>query len=322
MNDRPNGNRTTTNGSATRRSRSGDRVSRFCFTLNNWTDDEYESIKSLPVRWLVVGKEVGDQGTRHLQGACVIGKQLSFAAVKQLPGLTRAHIEAMRGTPADSLKYCSKEDLTPFVIGDMPTPGKRNDIHTAVERIQAGESLKDLAKDTDGGVAIVKFHKGLNALISLLTPIRRDAPFVYWIHGKTGTGKTRCCVEYSEVQDRQYWMSNGSLQWFDGYVNEPVAILDDLRSCHAKFSFLLRLLDRYTFDVPIKGGFVRWQPEVILITSPYDPATMWSLRNDEDKHQLVRRCTKIWDMDDGQPDIQGWILESRAARLADRCTVV
>ena len=44
----------------------------WCFTLNNWTDLEYSSIISeLEVSgkyYYVVGKEIGAQGTPHLQG--------------------------------------------------------------------------------------------------------------------------------------------------------------------------------------------------------------------------------------------------------------
>jgi len=303
-----------TRGSAARRDQTGTRLSRFCFTVNNYTDDEYAWLKSFDCKWIVIGREVGESGTPHLQGAVILSRRTSFTVIKRMVGFARAHIEPMHGTPEDSLEYCSKEDPEVFVKGDMPKPGKRNDLHVIVQRIHLGETLQDLAQDTEGATAIVKFNKGLVALTDYLKPDRSEAPLVYWIHGKTGTGKTRCSVEFAESKNWDYWISHGTLQWFDGYKDQKVAILDDLRSNHAKFSFLLRLLDRYRFTVPIKGAFVKWTADVIIITSPYDPATMWSLRNDEDKRQLVRRCTRIWDMGDGKPDILGWFREDDASR--------
>lgn len=100
------------------------RLSRFVFTLNHWTQEEYDAIKSNHFQWMVVAKETGDNGTPHLQGAVVIGKQTAFSTIKMWPGFRRAHLEPMYGTPKDSLVYCSKQDSNPFVIGTLPTPGK------------------------------------------------------------------------------------------------------------------------------------------------------------------------------------------------------
>lgn len=310
-------NVTRTDGATRKRNRTGQRLSRFCFTLNNYSEDELTWLKSFDCKWIVIGREVGESGTPHLQGACVLGKQIAFSTIKRMVGFARAHIETMRGSPQDSLEYCTKEDKEAFVRGDMPKPGKRNDIHHCVERLHAGESLNDLVQDVESASVMIRYHTGLNVVANMLKPDRVLPPLVYWIHGKTGLGKTERSIEFCDSTDREYWISHGSLQWFDGYCDQPVAILDDLRSNHAQFSFLLRLLDRYRFTVPIKGSFIKWTPDVIIITSPYDPEAMWSLRNDEDKRQLVRRCTRIWDMDDGVPNFHSWFREDDAARRPD-----
>ncbi len=58
--------------------------------------------------YLILGKEVGDEGTHHLQGYCVFKnrKQLS-GAKKHWP---RAHLEIKRGTIAEAINYCKKDD--------------------------------------------------------------------------------------------------------------------------------------------------------------------------------------------------------------------
>jgi len=289
------------------RTRAGERLSRFCFTINNYTEALYTDLTvnfAPTTKWFVVGREVGAEGTPHLQGACVLGKQMAFNSIKRISSLATAHIEPMKGTPQDSLVYCSKEDAAPFTFGTLPAPGKRNDLHDAVERIQKGSTLKELAAD-EGGPAVVKFYKGLTVLRSLLALPRTEPPCVVWLCGPTGVHKTRCAMEFGAVLARGYgvndgvWLSHGGLRWFDGYDGQPVAVLDDFRAKHVQqFSFFLRLLDRYPMSVEFKGGFVNWQPRVIFITAPHDPATVFAKRREhvpEDIAQLNRRIYKVYE---------------------------
>lgn len=58
-------------GPIRKRDTKGKRVSRVVFTLNNWTDEEYQYLAEVfapQTKWMVIGKEVGENGTRHLQG--------------------------------------------------------------------------------------------------------------------------------------------------------------------------------------------------------------------------------------------------------------
>lgn len=210
----------------------------------------------------------------------------------------------MYGKPEDSLAYCSKQDLAPFVYGSLPTPGKRNDIHVAASRVLEGATLKELALDDEiGAVAVVKFHRGLTTLRSLVTGPRTEPPSVFWIFGKTGTGKTRCVFKaarrLTRRRDDDIWISSGGLRWFDGYDGQSVAILDDFRSKHVpNFAFLLRLLDRYPFRVEFKGGMVEWRPRFIFITCPTDPDECFATRktyHPEDIAQLHRRITQVFE---------------------------
>lgn len=305
-------NKRITPGGPMRRTRSGDRLTRFVFTLNNYTQQEYDAVCATDCKWMVVGKETGDSNTPHLQGAIVLNSQLAFNTIKKLPGLGRAHIERMHGQPSDSLEYCTKEDKQAFTKGTMPKPGKRNDILQAVTRIQEGESLRDLAKDAEGGVAVVKWFKGLTVLRSLQTPTRTNPPTILWLHGATGTGKTASAISFAEALQSDYWISHGNLQWFDNYDGQRVAILDDYRTNHCSFSFLLRLLDRYRLYVPFKGGFVNWVPEYIIVTAPKSPTDMWNLRSDEDLNQLSRRVTATvaFDSSTDKPSLLSFLPES------------
>jgi len=250
---------------------------------------------------MVVGKEISESGTPHLQGAALFDTQITLYKFKQLLGWKRMHIESMRGTPQQSLDYCSKQDLTPFVSGTMPQPGTRNDILAAVHKLKDGSTLCQMVEDDDCAAVYVKFAKGLTALRALLEEPRVGAPQVVWLWGETGTGKTRRAIQYADSIAKSYWISAGSLRWFDGYEGQHVAILDDLRTKHTTFSFLLRVLDRYPLRVEFKGGFINWVPHVIIVTAPYTPQRMYNLSNEGDMAQLTRRITHIHEcrMDDG-----------------------
>lgn len=282
----------------------GPRLRNFCFTLNNWTQEEYNQICSTECQWMIVAKETApDTGTPHLQGAVVLGAQKAQSTVKKWPGWQRAHLEKMIGTPLQSITYCSKQDPDPFVKGSLPQPGKRNDIHSAVEKIMEGATLSELAQSMEGAVSIVKYSRGLTFLRSLTSKVRTSPPQVYWLYGSTGTGKTRYSYDFAkDYYNFDIWTSSRGIQWFDGYEGQKVALIDDFRSKHTSgpgggFAFLLQLLDRYPLRVPVKGGFVNWSPEVIFITTPDAPDVTFASRGQhlpEDLAQLHRRITATY----------------------------
>lgn len=82
------------------------------------------------------------------------------------------------------------------------------------------------------------------------------------------------------------------MKWFDGYDAHKVVIFDDFRPDWCKLPFLLRLLDRYSMRVAVKGGFRAWVPTVIYITCPQPPDNCY-LDSPEEIAQLLRRVTVV-----------------------------
>lgn len=74
-------------------------------------------------------------------------------------------------------------------------------------------------------------------------------------------------------------------------------IIDDYRADFCKFSELLRLLDRYPYQIQIKGGTRNLLAKRIFITSPKCPLDIWENRTEEELGQLTRRITKITRFD-------------------------
>lgn len=282
------------------RTQAGTRLRRFTLTLNNYTIDEYHDFCAALTElctWAVLGKEVGGEGTPHLQGAGVLKTQKSFSTLRAC--FPRAHLEPMKGSPQQNLEYCTKEDTSAFQVGSLPGQGKRTDLHLVSDLVNAGANLKEIAEAHP--TSVIKFSKGIMILRSIKAG-RRDPscpPSVYWLFGPTGSGKTRTafsygCTHYGE--DETLIMPDCTLKWFDAYDGQKCVIFDDFRSKGVTFSFLLRVLDRYPCQVPIKGAFVNWNPQCIFITTPFDVTSTFSTRAEkipEDILQLKRRITRV-----------------------------
>lgn len=117
---------------------------RWCFTLNNPTDDEEQALGDFSeeddLQYLVYGRETGEGGTPHLQGYFIYKQRKTLAWIKSKLG-SRVHLEVSRGTPSQASDYCKKEgDYEEF--GELPasSAGKRTD----------WERYRDWLKEQDG----------------------------------------------------------------------------------------------------------------------------------------------------------------------------
>lgn len=117
--------------------------SRWCITLNNYTDEDEEKwnivfADPLVTRYAIYGREQGEQGTKHLQAFFILEQPGRLTAVKGLLG-QRIHAEFARGSSKQAADYCKKEnDFIEF--GKFPgCQGKRTDIERFVEWIKEQE---------------------------------------------------------------------------------------------------------------------------------------------------------------------------------------
>lgn len=267
-----------------------------CFTINNPTDADIVSLVNPYVSYCIYGKEVGENGTPHLQGYLELNKQLNLNALKVI--LPRAHIEKRRGSQDQAIEYCKKDG--DFVeTGTKKKQGKRNDL-AEIRRIVFEDhgNMLDIIHIASNYQSL----KSAELLMKYRPPKNKYLPKkVFWFFGSTGKGKTKmamdCCPENNT------WISSEKLNWFDGYWGQTHVLIDDYRRDFTTFHFLLRLLDVYPLKVPIKGGYVDWEPDYIYITCPQSPTTLYNNRTDEDIAQLTRRITEVFDFDNDEIEI-------------------
>lgn len=80
----------------------------WCYTLNNYTQEEEEQLQAVECTYHVYGHEQGEEGTPHLQGYIA---HSTMKSLKQMKAISpRAHWEAAKGDAESNFAYCTKED--------------------------------------------------------------------------------------------------------------------------------------------------------------------------------------------------------------------
>lgn len=128
---------TATTSTATRRN--APRSKYWCFTLNNYTPADEQRIKALEGTtgiYVVYGREVGENGTPHLQGFISFPDRKRMTYVKNKIG--QCHFSMARMVK-ESIAYCKKDgDVVEFGVPPQLNGGKRNDLEKFKEDVKAG----------------------------------------------------------------------------------------------------------------------------------------------------------------------------------------
>lgn len=240
------------------------------------------------ISYIIFGREIGTNGTRHLQCYLELSERRRLTGVKRLLS-TRLHGEIRRGSSLQAARYCRKEDHSPFERGTPAnvSPGKRNDLIALKNTIDNGHSLLSCADEHFG--SFLRYERSIRSYYNLKRQGRswKSHVTVYW--GGTGSGKTRRAWEES---DKKAWIYSSD-GWFDGYDGEPDVIFDDFGGHEFKLTYFLKLLDRYPMRVKIKGGFVGWVPKRIYITSNFPPERWYPNATSEHRAALMRRLDEV-----------------------------
>lgn len=255
----------------------------WCLTINNYTPEIVTQLKEMKnVQYIIVGDEVGTNGTPHLQIYFRLKTQKTFSKIKK--EYPTAHIERAIGNDADNRKYCSKQIIL-YESGEVSTQGTRTDLHGIKDMLIENPKISHILDNLTNYQQIRTAEK----LLTYVEPKRNWKPEVLWYYGPSGSGKSRRA--YEEHPDAYTAMDTGN--WWEGYDGDEVVVIDDMRKDFLKFHQLLKLLDRYPYRVEVKGGSRQFLAKTIIITSCYSPREMWENKTDENLTQLIRRIDKI-----------------------------
>lgn len=262
----------------------------WCWTLNH----PLSTVVPEPdgMSYMVWQLEVGESGTRHLQGYVEFKTNKRLAWLKKW--LATAHFEVRRGTAQQAADYCRKEDGRldgPWEKGQMsePCPGERTDL--SAFRVAALSKTKPYMLE-HYSVEMCKYWRLYEGLQESCPPPSRKERNVIICLGPPGTGKTLYARTLCPQEDMCVLPVSKDM-WFNGVQGARVCVLDDFTGA-LKLCDLLRLLHEYVERVAVKGGFTWWNPETVVITTNLHPCSWydWAGRETQ-KEALGRRFSKL-----------------------------
>ena len=266
----------------------------FCLTLNNYGVLEHrlleEHMKEKCV-YGIIGEEVGESGTPHLQAYLYYANQTERGMAKwaSLLGSNRYHIEIARGTPTENKRYCSKDGkFTEYGV----LPVSQNDRWAdAVEILKEGGSVKDvIISHPQIGITCYRNLKDIRNEFALERSCNATTA-LFWFYGPPGSGKSM----YAKAIDPDYYKKPAGQWWDDNYHQQNVVLMDDYRpSKELPLEELLNLADYGKHTVAIKGGFRTFNSKMIIITTPQTMKETFSHLTwmmPENLLQLERRIT-------------------------------
>ena len=282
------------------------RSTRVRFVLNNPTEQEVQHLlhqgdlvqseRHTHLTYLVWGHEIAPTtGTPHLQGYAEF-KQSTWSTIRDFLGARMAFKSCQASGDAND-RYCKKDGQYRCFGTIRPGQGARTDLSDVAAAVLEGKKVAHVANEYP--VQFIKYHQGITKLIGLQEPQRRQKPWVLWLWGPPGTGKSKSAFEIAERCNSFYYKDLTT--WWDNYEQQECVILDDFRpntgdrtnnDSTISYQYMLKLLDRYPLMVQRKGGYMNFNSSIIIITAPMTPRDMFA-HVTEDILQLTRRIDHV-----------------------------
>lgn len=250
----------------------GKLVRGWVFTLNNYVDEDWERMKTLECRYLVVGKEVGESGTPHLQGYVEFKDGKSLSAVRKCVS-DRAHFSWRRGTPEQAEKYCKKDD--DFLEKGEKLKTQKEKGEDEEERWKRIYEAAAEGRDEDIPYKVRFFnYKSIQAARAQHLRTERVLSSLnnFWIYGDSGIGKSDWVRRaFPGIYDKP---SNAN--WWDLYDGEEAVMWDEFAPGCCTAPMLNRIADHYPFMAEVKGHYMKIRPKHVVIVSNYRPEDCYS----------------------------------------------
>lgn len=259
----------------------------WCFTINNPVIGDEWDIDQLREScvYLVVGREVGESGTPHFQGFCVLSTPKSLRQIKQI--LPRAHLEPRRGTVKQAADYCKKDGVIFCEYGELPKSGAEKTKEMWRDVIDKAERGDLVSIKEDYPSVYFRYLEKIRSMAAPQMEIISELENEWW-WGPTGTGKSKKLwrdfpVHYAKQLNK----------WWDGYNGEDVVAIEEWAPKNECTASSLKIwADRYPFPAEVKGGKLnRIRPKKIIVLSNYSPEQCFA--QVEDLEPIRRRFNVI-----------------------------
>ncbi len=225
---------------------------RWCFTFNNYTEDELSSIVlqiKKDCKKAIVSREIGASGTPHLQG------YLEFIKKTRPKGSfnNRIHWEKAKGNASQNYTYCSKDGDIVCLIG-FPKP------------------IKLITPD-------YSWEKDILSVIETEPDDRK----IYWYWGNGNVGKTSFC-KYLIVKHKAIMVGGKGADMRNAIVDyvktngfTPELILINIPKSHdseyLSYEGMENVKDMCFYSGKYEGGMVCGNPPHLFVFSNEPPAT-------------------------------------------------
>jgi len=194
---------------------------KWTFTLNNYSDAEVTHLKTFLANacsYAIFGKEVGENGTAHLQGYFWLLRKRRLSAVKSDVN-ARAHYEVAKGSSWHNKIYCSKDrDVWEHgICPGKPPQRSRNELAVSYRlAASTGRDAIDAWNEDNMGVAFFSGHTLRRNFCESAPVPNRPSINVEWIYGAPGVGKSRSAHERFPGG----YVKDPRTKWWTGYMLE------------------------------------------------------------------------------------------------------
>ncbi|GAC77802.1 replication protein [uncultured marine virus] len=181
-------------------------ANKWCFTLNNYTSEEMAELANLfrgiNCDW-IIGKEVGDSGTPHLQGFIFFHAKGGIRPMEKVKN-KRIHWEKCKGTKEQNIIYCKKDGNFFFGGSNIEQWIKDIELKTEVDNYR---------------VTMPKYQPWMGNILKIISdPV--DYRKMYWFWDKHGNiGKTEFQKYLFTNYERVIILGGSSMDMKNGIVD-------------------------------------------------------------------------------------------------------
>lgn len=321
--------------------RANQRIRRFMFTINNPDEedkDRFLAFEQLDAQGLKDAnlkygcgqlEQGGNTQTIHIQGYIILRAGRRLNKLKEIAGgeeperARRPHIDKCFGQHKQCVKYVKKDETRvpaseggwSFEFGVEPHQGstlfgkKTRDDRVAI-MIDDGKSLEEIEDEEPGYV--MRHNACVTkkwSMVNVPEKIDDDVFKLIFCYGPSGSGKTYQAYNYAEAHDMTFFKlmkQEGKTLWLDGYNGTQKVMVVNEMGAGKRFTYerAKEIMDVWAATMPIKGGSVKFNPEVIICTSCIHPRDWYPKVQDKDELQRrIRRWGELWTCSGNDQDM-------------------